>query len=128
MDQEQASKADSLWEDLVTKVTEKIGEFAKENPEAQRRDLRAERRNPNNLTVQTMVQPIIKMEIILTPRSHILVYTTIPKSGDETKTQQRFNFKAAGSVCFSDENGDYSAQALANALCHRAMDFVDSNK
>jgi 2-methylisocitrate lyase-like PEP mutase family enzyme len=121
------SGADALWEDLAAKVSANIEEFAAAYPPA--KHLRVDRLNSNNLTVQSMVQPIVKIEIIRTPGRHIQAdITKIPDALGEIRNSQThpFRFTTDGqAVLFTDGDRVYISQQLADALCQIAADFFN---
>lgn len=122
-----ANGADSLWEDVVAKVAANIEEFAKELPAATH--LRADRLNSNNLAVQTIVRPLIKIEIIRTPGSHvqadIMKLPNALRAATVSQTNKFYFTEPDGSVEFTDRERLYAAQELANGLCQIAADFFD---
>jgi len=74
-----ANQARFLWDALSVALTCNAEEFAKALPQA--KHLIAQRRNDNNLTIETTVQPVVRLEIIYEPgRSVKTTLTEIPSS------------------------------------------------
>lgn len=66
-----ASSADGLWWQLVEQIEIDVQDFCNSCPEST--GLQCLRLNSNNLTLLRGVQPILKLEIIRSPGSHILI-------------------------------------------------------
>jgi hypothetical protein len=62
-----ANRARELWDSLVGYLETMTKEFALSLPAAKSGNLRADKFNPDNLTIQTNVFPLIKLEILFSP-------------------------------------------------------------
>jgi hypothetical protein len=61
-----------LWEALVNSVTQAVQEFSAELPQT---GLRAQRLNPYNLSVNRLVQPFVRLELIYDPSRYVVEFT-----------------------------------------------------
>jgi hypothetical protein len=121
-----AKGAPQLWERLQTAVEEIVREFAAELPAA--KGLRSDRLNGNNLTVQTIAFPIIKVEILRTlddaVQSRIL---ELPQGLAEPRIRQSnkiwFTVGNDDQVYFTDGSRLYTPETLAKEFMMVVFDF-----
>ena len=119
--------APRLWDDLQTAIEGMVKEFSTELPEA--KNLRSDRLNSNNLTVQTTAFPLIKVEILRTPEGYLQSTITETKHGlAETRvrrTNQEIGFTVDrnGEACFTYGERPLTAQQLAEELMEPVFEF-----
>ena len=110
-----------FWEVLVSSVKGEVDEFVRNYPAA--RYLRAEKVNENNLTVETTVQPILRIEIIRYPGAYVQAHIMRQQQrAVEHSETLKFNFTAYG---FSAGESSYTAEELASSLCKLVYDFFE---
>ncbi len=110
-----------FWEMLVSSVKCEVDEFVRNYPAA--RYLRAEKLNENNLTVETTVQPILRIEIVRYPGAYVQAHITrqLQRVVEHSETL-KFNFTADG---FSTGENSCTAEELASSFCKLVYDFFE---
>lgn len=121
------SGAPALWNELQTEIESIVKEFCAELPEA--KGLGAARLNSNNLTVQTIAFPIIKVEMIRDSNGYIRSTVTETKHGlAETRVRQSqqpigYTTGRDGKAYFSYGEMSLTPQQLAKELMQPVFTF-----
>jgi hypothetical protein len=121
-----SNKAPDLWETLCAALAAETKEFADSLSEA--KHLRSDRFNSNNLTVQTTVFPMIKVEIIRGSDGYIRSRVTETKHGlGETRVRESkpigFTVDHQNAPCFSYGERPMQPQELAEELMEPVFSF-----
>ena len=118
-----------LWDDLQDYIGQEVSKLVEKLPAAE--FLRSDRFNDNNLTVQTTVLPLIKLEVLRCGMYLTASYTETLRglSKPMQRSLGRFRFTVDGTLqpCFSDEGGDLHPQQVGDRLLKPVCDFLIRN-
>lgn len=120
--------ADGLWETFSSCVVSQVQEFADAWPRGKECGLSAKRLNPNNLTVRTIVLPMLKLEVIYTPKRCVSCELTeqfTARSLPEISVRREFRFTTDRQLqpYFTDGRRYLTVQQFADELIEMVGDF-----
>jgi hypothetical protein len=115
-----------LWDDLRDYIEQEVDELFKKLPAAE--FLRSNRFNENNLTVQTTVLPLVKLEVLRSGMYLTASYTEtlrgLSKSVQRSLGRFRFAVDRELQPCFTDECGNLHPQQVGARLLKPVCDFL----
>jgi|ERR1039458_5123387 hypothetical protein len=118
-----------LWNDLRDYIQREVGELAEKLPAAE--FLRSDRFNENNLTVQTTVLPLVKLEVLRCGMYLTASYTETLRGLSEPvqRSLGRFRFTVDGTLqpCFAAECGALHPQQVGDRVLKPVCDFLIRN-
>lgn len=110
------------WDALVAALQRDVSEFAESFPRAKNQQLRADLLNTNNLTIQTAVQPILKIEVIRDYGYTGVQITATRQRGWEFAEGQSpiYEYTPEG---FTDASRAYSPEEFASEIFEHVVNF-----
>lgn len=110
------------WDALVAALQRDVSEFAESFPRAKNQQLRADLLNTNNLTIQTAVQPILKIEVIRDYGYKGVQITATRQRGWEFAEGQSpiYEYIPEG---FTDGSRAYSPEEFATEIFEHVVNF-----
>jgi hypothetical protein len=109
--------AEGHWQWLVEALQREVAEFTENFAQAKQQNLRADVLNSNNLTVQTHVQPIFKMEVLRNYQGRSGVQAEITRQvGWDFKQSLTPNYQFSESGFSDGGYNEYSPDDLAAGL------------
>ena len=118
--------ASHLWDDLREYIEGEVRQLVEELPAAE--FLRSSRFGDDNLTVQTSVVPMVKLEIWKHGMYLTATCVEFPHGLSKGKNQNpgrfRFTVDDAFRPCFTDESGNLHPRQVGDRLLTPVFDFV----
>jgi hypothetical protein len=112
----------SNWDALVAAVQRDVAEFVENFPRAKTQVLRAVLLNPNNLTISTQVQPLLRIEVIRDyGRSGVTVSVSRQRGWEEASgVSPNYGYTPEG---FTDGSRVYAPEQFASEIFEHVTDF-----
>jgi hypothetical protein len=114
------------WDRLVATLQKDVEEFVENFPWARTQVLRADLLNSNNLTIQTMVQPLLKVEIVRDNGYSGVVVSVMRQRGyeDAVGNSPTYGYTPEG---FTDGSSVYTPERFATEIFEHVTDFFSAS-